>query len=458
VLPVGLLGYAYSEMALLGDSFWSIATGQYILDSGRLPLADPFSFTASRPWVVHMPLAMLLFGATERAVGPLGLQLLGAIVETSALLLIWLLHARGVAARTFLWPGLVLLLWLQAEDLCVRAQLFGDVAFAAWLALAFGLRDTPSLRLAALGFPLGCLWVNLHSSVLAGVALSVALALGELLSRRTPDGWRRARWLVAFATAMLAGCAVNPYGLGLLWSIIELLSSPSTRALDLFSAPSLAAPETWCALALSALALVLTLRAQGLERSIPDVLLLVLLAIAGFTGRRYLPLGAAYALALLGRALATPRKQPARKLTRTELAVAPVFVACSLGLAFNGFGRDKDPFRDVPLEEAAIVLRERFPGRLANAYHFGGFLAYAFRGSPRIFIDGRNQLFDGPVFDDALRLHRGEAHARILEKYGIETVLWESGSPLDFRLSEDPAWSLVRRGRVGVLYVTSRRR
>ena len=70
-----------------------------------------------------------------------------------------------------------------------------------------------------------------------------------------------------------------------------------------------------------------------------------------------------------------------------------------------------------------------------------------------VFVDGRNQLFEHGAFEDEARIERLENWAAIIDRYSINTVLWEKGSALDVALAESGAWQEVHRGRIAVLYV-----
>ena len=129
----------------------------------------------------------------------------------------------------------------------------------------------------------------------------------------------------------------------------------------------------------------------------------------------------------------------------------------ALGLSAYGLGVDKDPWRDVPLEEAAAIETAGLPDRIANLYHWGGYLDYAWAGRRKVFIDGRNQLFDRQVFHDFERLDRLDSWQEVLDRHAINTVLWERGSALDRALLASPAWAPVVRGRLAVVYVRRRK-
>ena len=62
----GILGALSAMRGIFDpDYFWHVATGRLILETGRIPIVDPFSFTwAGRPWV---PQVLLLANDAQPA-------------------------------------------------------------------------------------------------------------------------------------------------------------------------------------------------------------------------------------------------------------------------------------------------------------------------------------------------------------------------------------------------------
>lgn len=447
---VALFAATWRNMDLLGDSFWSVATGQWILTHRRLPVEDPFSYTAERPWIVHMPLSQVLFACVMQRFGVMGLVLFGSLLFTGALLLLWLPHARGIAARMWVWPLVLWLVLRQADDLCVRGQVFGDLGYAVLLLLLFRLRDGRAVH-GAIAMALGCLWINLHASVFLAVVMPVGFGVAVLsapATRRPSLG----PW-VRFSALVAAGTLLNPYGIRLVADLVTLMRASSTHRIDLFRPPDFGSPGTWLSLVLVVGSMIASLGLRTPEAGVPEALVLGALLLAGCTARRYEPLGLGFAIVVLGRILsrrllaAAPRGRAFARPARLAMAAA------AAALSFRDMAVDKDPWRDVPVVEARLIDELGLPDRVANIYHWGGYLDYVWAGHRKVFIDGRNQLYDRRVFDDSLRLASLNAWEAILDDYGVNTVLWERGSPLDRALGASPDWVRVRRGRIAVVYV-----
>jgi hypothetical protein len=445
---LSVFGIALANMDALGDTFWSIALGRMLLSDG-VPSHEPFAFTAaSAPFVVTMPLSSLLFAVVEGRFGLQALLVVGAVIVTAALGLVWL-GASSERTRWVLFPLLPLVVFTERDDLCVRGQLLADVAFATFLvALPRGSvasnTATRRSRLAEWFVPvlLGAFWMNAHPSAVLGASLLYAeAAITVLCTRRGRETVSALRT----ATLFTVGLCLTPRGPDLAFQAFDLARLASTRRLDLFRSPDFHRPEVvfWSILAPTALAFALR---RG--RTIGALRLLVFLALAA-SGRRHLPWLAMTTIVELGAAdWSDAIERPF--VRRAAMAVsAGAALICVLSLRSG----TPDPLANMPAAGMRYIDARR-KGRVFNAYHWGGYLDYAWGPSNRVFIDGRNYLFDrNGVFDDHERVATLDpSAAEILDAYEIRTILWENGSPLDSALSSDRRWILRFRGPIEVVY------
>jgi tetratricopeptide (TPR) repeat protein len=203
------------------DVWWHLRGGQWILEHGRVPGLDPFTFgSADRPWIdIHWSYEVAL-ALVYRAGGVGGLVLLGAAFGCGAFLAV-------LSARHRAWPTAVAVLcWLPALVLFgfrldPRPEVFSLLYLGCFLAVLWRVDDRP-----ALGWllpPLQVLWVNAQGLFVFGpvlVCLFVAARGAHQLWRRwlgpPPAGAAERRWWLhvgGAGAAVLAACLVNPYGL-----------------------------------------------------------------------------------------------------------------------------------------------------------------------------------------------------------------------------------------------------
>lgn len=457
VVALALALFAYRWMDLLGDTFWSAATGRAVLERAAWPTVDPFSFTAGTTrWVVHMPMTQLVFAAivdglaraqsvTPSAAGaPLpvpvasltALAAFGALVEGAALALLVVPHARSRAGRTLGMVAAAAIVLVQRDDLSVRGQLFGDLGFAALLVLIARAKDGKRVPLWQ-PFALSAAWINFHSSFFLAAALPLFYAAMTALDR---EERRATKGFVAFAGAAALGSLVNPHGAALPVDLVRLLLRSSTAAIDLFQPPDLGRLDVVVALLATLAASAYALRRP---RHTTEALALVTLACGASMARRYLPLAAMMALVV---ALRAAPPLPARAVGAPWLAVV------ALALAAIGVSARKDPYRDVPAVEAALVESLPLAGHVAHPYHWGGYFDFAWHERRRTFIDGRNQLFESGAFDAERRLAQGDHIEETLSAYRINTVVWERGALVHAWLLQSPAWEVVHEGRIAVVF------
>jgi hypothetical protein len=452
---VALTAFAWRSMDLLGDSFWTVALGRWILENGRVPTTDPFALSADASLPLsNMPLTQVLFAVSERAGGLHGLLVVGALVCALGLALAWLPHARTPAAATIPFVLALASVWVQQEDLCVRGQLFGDLWLATlllWLArLREGRAPSPWW-----GMPLGTVWVNTHPSFLHGVALLVAAMVGHALTVRwSSDGhgqiawrWREARPIGVMLGSLLLGSMVSPYGPSLAWFAVKLFLLPSTREIDLFQPPDFARVTTWFPLLLAGIGIWEGIRPHG--RAAPmHALLLLVSALAAISARRFL--GPLLLLEIFVAAQVTSQLSLPRVPVLVLHTVAGVIAS---SIVASVWFRQKDPLAHVPARAVTLIDEQSLPDPVVNSYHWGGYLDYVWAGRRPTFIDGRNYLFEA----GALRLTRlwdtGSPRWRAaLEVSGARTVLWERNTFLDAALASDPTWTCVHREGFAVVY------
>lgn len=442
----------WHHMAILGDGFWYIATGRLLVEHHRLPALDPFTFASVRhDWRNVSTGSEVLFALVADRLGLRALMALAALVEALAVTLLWLSASRRLATRVLLLPLALLFVQSDAEDLSARGQVFGDLGFVVLLLILFRLRAGRRVHwLVPLG--MSAVWVNLHLSFLM-VAFVPLLFLGSLLLE--PRGARAPLGpFVAFPALGLVGTLANPYGYRYLIHALRCAFAPVVGKFDLFQSPDLHSPS-WLAVPTLALALIVARATLGSPRMLrSDVALVVAFLCAACSSRRYvtelLALVLIIAAPLLDRVVWTPLAPVARRGLGVGLS------AVLLGGAALGLTERKDPLRDVPAAAASFVTAHALPENVMNPYQWGGYLAYAWRGRPPYFIDGRDiiGLVANGILDDTIRLRTDPStFARILDAYEIKTVLWERRALLSAYLAEQPSWQLAYQDPVAVVFV-----
>lgn len=215
LLGACLLAGVIAVVAPLGDPDLPehLAMGEWIVRHGAVPWTEPFAWTRTgQPYYAYSWISQVAFYGILRALGPLGLHLLHALIAVAAVL------AGAALARRRGWsPGVgaalgainFAALATVANELRPQQLLFVLVPLA-W-ALAYAAANRPRSPAVLLGlFGVGCLAANTH---LFFPLTAAPLALLWLGGGAEPHRGSSRAWVVPAAGALCAGWLVSPYAL-----------------------------------------------------------------------------------------------------------------------------------------------------------------------------------------------------------------------------------------------------
>jgi hypothetical protein len=222
-----LLALAAVTVFLLGcyemgdtDIWWHLSGGRWVLEHGRVPGLDPFTYgSADRLWVdVHWGFEVVA-ALVHRVGGVPGLVLLAATAGCTAIVI-------ALAARRSVWPAAVTTLcWLPALVLVSwrfdpRPEIFSLLYLSIFLAVLWRVDDHP--RLIWVLPVIEVLWANTQGLFVLGpivVVLFLAARGGQFLwdrwHGRALDAHRKRWWRHVGWASLAVGAAVliNPYGM-----------------------------------------------------------------------------------------------------------------------------------------------------------------------------------------------------------------------------------------------------
>jgi hypothetical protein len=412
------------------DLFGHLRTGAWIVEHGRVPLADPFSFT--RPgarWITHE------WGFSLLAWGIWRLGGYWALLATRVLLVLaigWAVARRALTEagpslpRSVPWLVLLLGLglWMLAGELILRAALVSELFLALTLFVLTRFRQTGRRGWLAAVVVLFFLWANLHSGVVFGLFVLGLWTLESILvapATRRPDlaplfraGPPRTYLSLLGVTVLVT--LLNPNG----WDVWLypfklsriLFASGIEWDLGHFAAADPRSNSAFLLLLILLLAGALPLR-RLLVLSLAEILGIASFLALSFRSPRFLFHFAILALPALYR-LAVDR--PLTPLLRRAL---PAGVVAVLALV-SATAWLEHPRRLIAaqLPEGAIRFLEAngFRERVFNYQNYGGFLLW--RRREPVFWDGRND-----VFASLVREVTTTPFPEVVEKYGVEALL-----------------------------------
>jgi hypothetical protein len=426
-------GWTVGLRALTDNSFLThLATGRLILDTGRVPSVDPYTFTAhGEPWVVQSWLVSVLYAAAEQLGGLDGVRILVGALTAILTGLAWTLLRpidslipRLAAAAIFVIVGAGL--WAE------RPFMVGLICFAL-TALAMEDRLDPRWLL-----PLGWVWVNSHGSFPLGIVLLVLAALGRRLDGQSPGVELRClRWAIP---GMLLG-AVGPLGPRVLFFPLELLQKQDLLSTVIeWQAPTFDSTSQRMFVVQMAVAIVVIAR----RPSYRSALIVAVFSAAALLGARNLVVASLAMLPVMapglsgfGRLSSFDRPRPARLA-----GVAGVGVILLLSLARAG--QDSINLKRYPtgpltyLESQGVDTREV---HLAGPDFVGNLVDYIYGPEQRTFYDDRFDMFPEDVTKAHLAVVLGTPDLRSeLDDFDIDLVTVVSSSSTGQILTGDPGW------------------
>lgn len=408
------------------DTWWHLAAGRLLVEVGRLPAEDPFSFGPGRgPWLNHEWLAEVLFYGLYRLGGLDGLFLVRTLMVVLAFWILPVLGARrrGVPAVA---AGLVALACsLGGEGWAffdARAYLFTYLGVSFTVLATMEYLRTGSRRWL-LALPIAtAVWANCHGGFILGPVALVTAAAGCLLPPASP---RRAVDLGVTALAAVGLAAVaTPYGLETLAFPFSLLTrSPFSLGLNEWARPDLLGAQ-WPYLVLVVVSAGMLVRTPA---SWPVRLWALGFLGAGMLAWRHEPLAAVVMAHVL------PDLAP--RLPKVPASVAALAGTAVLGLALGivadraqGGARAWTLEREMFPTDAVAFLEANpeLPRELFNPYEWGGYLEWRLYPHFRTFIDGRaNTVFTPERYARALWVQYGEPWRERLRQAGMGPVLGE---------------------------------
>jgi hypothetical protein len=453
-LAFAIGGWRTGFTRLSDNSFlWHLRTGRWILEHG-IPRHDIYSFTASgTDWVAQSWLAELVYGLLDRAFGPMGVRVLGAVTGGLIAALSYRLALRLSRDRlralglTLGAIGASFTLWSE------RPLFLGILALVGllWVVEVPGgaLGRRPLVAIPVLMW----LWMNVHGTFALGFAY-----LGLHLAGRWLDGahpWRgRERELLRATLVALLACLVNPYGPALLLFPVQLLqrgdvlkdvvewASPSFRTIQgvTFAA--------WLAVFVACLAL------SGRRPSRRDVVVTVPFLLLALWAQRNIALAPLVGLPVAARAVAAaqPRPESVGALNRPLGALVLAFGL--LMTAQAAVAPDFD-FADYPVKAMRAVENQGLLGHnLLTNDNWGGYLIARWWPRQSVFIDDRYDMYPTALTNDFVRFSRLEdGWEKIPDRYRIDVILWKRHHPVTRFLERDPHWAMVHRDRLAVVFV-----
>jgi hypothetical protein len=459
ITVAGLFGILTTARGLVdSDYYWHVTAGRLIAERGVMS-TDPFSYTwAGQPWVMHEWLGELLIYWLVSGVG-VGVTafLFGVISISGPLLVAWTLRRMGTPMLPLaLATGLVV--YLYASYATIRPQAISWLFLGALLSAMLVARPEHRWR-PWLAVPLFAVWANVHGLYVIGLGVLGVYVLFTLLGR-TPMAPRRWEMLGVLVASFVASSLTPAGPAGLLYPLRYVEAGDwGLRHISEWQSPNFHDPVQ-----LGLLALILAVVINGM-RATPGWL--AAMAACGIVGAllatRNVPLAALLSLPTLALGLAdrlpprpairSPRVQRVRRTMELGLAAAVLVAAVVIVPRLPAVAGDGVIQRSFPVA-AVDRLEELHPdARVLAEYHWGGYVTYRlFDAGARVFVDGRNDMYDERILDDYVSIRNADDDwESLLDSYGADAILLPPEAALVSGVAQDAGWCEVHRDGVAVL-------
>jgi len=449
------------------DTLMHIKAGRVMLEQGELLSRDIFSHTAhGAPWTAHEWLAEILMGGLHQLAGLPGVVLFYCLLAALSFWLLFRLASR-IAGDGLAFFAVSVALLLVAGHLLARPHIF--TWFFGVLTLFILLRGKKG-HLYALPV-ITAIWANVHGAFPVGILLQSLVLAGAILDHwpgRDRPGWlallaEKKHALIVLALSV-AAVGLNPFGLALYLFPFQISTPLIASNINEWQGTNF--QNHWLA-RLYLLLFFFLLLSNREKIGWANRLLLLFWINAALAHVRHVSLAAIllvpFLLTLLQPAVARWKTRlprlPLRFLAQgpelalsgwtgpaltATLAVA-LFTASAVGLPAWRAQAEKRFSLPKKFSSGAIkyLKKQRPAGNMFNEHGLGGFLIYEL-ADPRVFIDGRVDMYGEKIFADYMEISRlGEKTDALLDIYRIDWLIFSRQMPLVRYLKATGRWQAV---------------
>jgi hypothetical protein len=450
------------------DYFWHVTAGQWIAEHGSVPNSDPFSFTwAGRPWTPHEWLSELLMYWLVSGLGRTGaLFVFGLFPAAIVLTQGAMLSRRGVSLTAFA-PAAVLMGLVIAPYVTLRPQALSWLLLSLLIWFLLALRPEKARR-ALLLIPFFVVWANLHGVYVIGLGVVATYCLFTILGR-TPMSQAKGLMAMAAIGSVLASMLTPAGPVGVLYPFRYVeLSDWGLANIQEWQSPSFHEPAHW-----AFLALIAWVGLNGGRNTPGWLVMLAWVGIGlGLVALRNVPIAAVFCLPTLAlglearlreraahRAIRRPMA-PSRALGRRLMEVGTaviVVIGATLVLAPRGMGGGitADIERRFPVQGVAELQRADPDARVLAEYGWGGYVIHElYAGGGRVFVDGRNDMYDQQVLEDYDAIKAADpGWEDLADRYRVEALLLDPEATVTRGPAEAAGWCEQHRDENEVLYL-----
>jgi hypothetical protein len=421
--------YCFNQFAS-ADTFYDLRAGQLIWQTGQIPHADVFSFTAAgAEWIPHEWLAQLIFYGVQSALGFWGLM---AFVAALAAVAYYLLFSLAMRKGANFYVTLLVLFASAAAGFSFWISRPQSIVFLLCVALVYLLeqyRASPRARYLYLAIFLVLLWANVNASVMLAIGIIALFLVAAVANERR---WSSpVKYLLCTLLASTGVAFANPSGYKIF--TYGLIILPSIKAFGIYEwQPITAYWAGWdtkvFVVAIIAAALFLVWRlGKKTPRDWVWIALVIATAIAPFIAARYLIFWSLFVVPPLAWVVSDAARGFLNRISPKVFVVAAFMIlAVLLIVRYATFPGNYVDDVALPVHAADFLAENGAQGNAFNAYAQGGYLLWRLWPRVKIAMDGRSEVYLGaPTEEYYAILHDAPSvTALISQKYNIQYFIF----------------------------------
>ncbi|MBN1264546.1 MAG: hypothetical protein JXA25_03575 [Anaerolineales bacterium] len=455
------------------DTWWHLAAGERILETGEILRQDPFSLTrAGEAWEYPGWLAQICMTLVFHVGGLVALNGLTALLVSLTFLVIWF----SLEGPALLRLSVLLLSAITSSVFwSARPQLFSFL-FSSLFILILEKERKEQTRFLWFLPVLMAVWGNLHGGYVIGFMILGAYFASCIISSFQTLPSDRSLWKVHFrpmARLAVSGAAAvltlvfNPDGLELLLYPFKTVEMAVLRSyIAEWQSPNFHLlanqPFLWI-LFLSCASLVFSKHKSRLS----DLPVLFIFAYIAFLAARNISTFALVAAPILARhansiftafpgmkRISKPLPPFLSRIFNAVLLVSMLLLGIVIRFEFLSERTIQEELSlELPVTAVDYLAEHKPDGNLFHSYNWGGYIIWRLHPTYLSFVDGRTDLFGDEILSRYLQIWSADRQALdLLATYGIDVVLVEAKAPLA-SLLECSQWELLYEDPQAVIYV-----
>jgi len=210
--------YYHMHNHIDSDHLWSISIGSWIVEHGKVPTEDPFSWSVDTSWITHQWLFCVIIYYADALWNDFGIRIMffvSGILSLTAVLSI-LNNQKNSIYNMFCF---IIFCWIYLNFFNLRAYMFSLPIIITLLYLIYFRRDTYWIFTVPL---LLLIWVNLHSMAVLFVCYMLFDSILDYVYTKN----KKMLKLTAFS---FIATLLNPYGLNIWIYVIRNFLEPGHK-------------------------------------------------------------------------------------------------------------------------------------------------------------------------------------------------------------------------------------